>query len=52
MSEWTVKVNIDRKNGHYEGYVNGEFVCSGDTVMEVSKDLDEYIEKLRAGVRE
>lgn len=50
MEEWNVKVDITRKNGHYEGYVNGEFVCSGDTVTEVAKELDEHVEKLRAGI--
>ena len=25
--------------GHFEAYLNGEFVCSGDTMMEVIKEL-------------
>lgn len=45
-----MKVDITRKNGHYEGYVNGTFVCSGDTAVEVAKDLEEHIEKLRGEV--
>ena len=44
-----MSVEITRKNGHYEGYVNGEFVCSGDTAVEVAKELDEYTANLRAG---
>lgn len=47
---WNMLVNITRKNGHYEGYINGQFVCSGDTAVEVAEELDEHIEKLRAGV--
>jgi hypothetical protein len=50
MEDWNVKVDITRKNGHYEGYVNGQFICSGDTAVEVAKELEEYTEKLRAGV--
>lgn len=45
-----MKVDITRKNGHYEGYINGRFVCSGDTAVEVAKDLDDEIEKLRGEV--
>ena len=25
--------------GHYEAYLNGKFICSGDTIMEVIKEL-------------
>jgi hypothetical protein len=28
--------------GHYEAYVNGRFVCSGDTEMEVEKEIQTY----------
>ena len=45
-----MKVDITRKNGHYEGYIDGRFVCSGDTVTEVARELDEEIERIRSGV--
>lgn len=45
-----MKVNITRKNGHYEVYVNGEFVCSADTATEAAREADEYVERIRAGV--
>ena len=45
-----MKIDIIPKNGHYEGYINGVFVCSGDTVVEVAKDIDEEIEKIRGEV--
>ena len=25
--------------GHYEAYLHGQFICSGDTIMEVIKEL-------------
>jgi hypothetical protein len=28
---------------HYHGYVDGKFVCSGDTQSEVAKDVEEYL---------
>ena len=45
-----MKIDITPKNGHYEGYINGRFICSGDTVVEVAKELDEEIERIRSGV--
>lgn len=35
------RVNIVYVNEHYEGYVNGRFVVSGDTWNEVYNDLVE-----------
>jgi hypothetical protein len=26
-------------NGHYEAYLNGKFICSGDTESEVEREL-------------
>ena len=49
MEDWKLKIDIVPKNGHYEGYINGQFVCSGDTATEVATELDVEIEKLRAG---
>ena len=37
--DWEIK-NV---HGHYEGYVNGEFFCSGDTYLEVARELEELI---------
>lgn len=47
---WDMKIDINRKNDHYEGYINGRFVCSGDTVTEVATDLEKEIEKIRSEV--
>lgn len=33
-------------NGHYEAYIDGVFICSGDTRKECEKDLEEYLESL------
>jgi hypothetical protein len=32
---------------HYHGYVNGKFICSGDTQTEVAKDVEEYLRERR-----
>lgn len=45
-----MKVDITRKNGHYEVYINGEFLCSADTAVEAAREVDEHLDKLRAGV--
>jgi hypothetical protein len=29
-------------NGHYEAYLNGTFICSGDTKGEVESELENY----------
>lgn len=52
MSEglWEKKIDIVHKFDHYEGYVNGKFVCSGDTAVEVAKELEVYMADIRAGV--
>lgn len=51
MSEvWEKKIDILHKLDHYEGYLDGEFICSGDTVVEVAKEMEDHVEKLRAGV--
>lgn len=34
-------VRIVHNDGHYEGFVNGEFIVSGDTWEEVYDDLRE-----------
>ncbi len=41
MSQEDNNVDIICTGGHYEGYVNGKFVVSGDTWNEVYKDLSE-----------
>lgn len=33
--------------GHYEVYINGEFVCSGDTYTEASREADKYLAERR-----
>lgn len=41
---------IKHVNTHYELYVNGSFICSGDSFSECAEDLDEYIhqQKIKA----
>ena len=34
-----MEYKIINVHGHYEAYLNGKFVCSGDSVMEVIKEL-------------
>lgn len=47
---WEKKIDIHRRGDHYEGYVDGQFVCSGDTAVEVAKELEKHMDELRAGV--
>lgn len=35
-----MNVDIRNVNGHYEAFQNGKFVVSGDTYMEVLKELE------------
>lgn len=35
--------SISYKRGHYEGYINGIFACSGDTYSEVEHELEECL---------
>lgn len=39
--QFAERIDIVQVRGHYEGFVNGEFVVSGDTWNEVYKDLSE-----------
>lgn len=39
MVQGNERVDIRYSYGHYEGYVDGEFVVSGDTWNEVYNDL-------------
>ena len=32
-------IEILNINGHYEGYINGTFICSGDTYNEVYNEI-------------
>lgn len=32
--------HIINVRGHYEAYLNGKFICSGDTPKEVAKELE------------
>ena len=34
-------MDIIHVNGHYEAYLNGKFICSGDSRSEVEKELRE-----------
>lgn len=33
--------------GHYEVYINGEFICSGDTYSEASREADKCLAERR-----
>lgn len=33
--------------GHYEVYINGEFVCSGDTISEAIKEAEKCLTERR-----
>ena len=33
--------------GHYEVYINGKFVCSGDTYNEASKEAEKCLSERR-----
>lgn len=38
---------IINKFGHYEVYVDGEFMCSADTLAEAARELEEVLEERR-----
>ena len=33
--------------GHYEAYINGKFVCSGDTWSETVREVEKHLSKMR-----
>ena len=37
------QILIKSEQGHYAGYVNGKFYCTGDTYYEVERELDEIL---------
>lgn len=41
MSEYAIKHVGD----HYEVYINGEFYCSADTMIEAANEITQYIEE-------
>lgn len=45
MGKYAHEIEIRHVSDHYEGYVDGEFVVSGDTYHEVEKDLEEMEKK-------
>lgn len=38
-----VEYKIIPVNGHWEGYMDGKFVCSGDTFHEAAVELEKYM---------
>lgn len=38
-----VEYKVIPKNGHWEGFVDGVFVCSGDTFHEAVVELEKHI---------
>ena len=34
--------NIINRAGHYEVYINGDFYCSADTIIEATKEIEKY----------
>ena len=37
------RYKIINVHGHYEGYINGKFICSGDTYPEVARELEKEL---------
>lgn len=48
MNNGYIETQIVHKDGHYEAYIDGEFVCSADTVTEAAKEIDKIVEERRA----
>ena len=44
MDKFAPVIEIRHVREHYEGYIDGKFVVSGDTYDEVAKDLEEMEE--------
>lgn len=40
------EISISRKGNHYEAYVDGKFICSGDTFKECEEELNQYLNEL------
>lgn len=38
---------IKNVGGHYEVYINGEFICSGDTWNEAAREAERYLVERR-----
>lgn len=36
------EVKIIPNNGHYDVYINGEFYCSAETVIEAAKEIENH----------
>lgn len=36
------EIKIIPTNGHYEVYINEEFYCSADTIIEAAKELEKH----------
>lgn len=34
---------IKNVNGHYEAYINGKFICSGDTQNEAAREAEKHL---------
>ena len=39
----TFDTEIIHKDGHYEAYVNGMFLCSADTPTEAAIEIEEFL---------
>ena len=35
--------SINKKDDHYEVYINGEFYCSADTIEEAANEINELM---------
>lgn len=38
-----MEYEIKNNHGHWEGYINGEFYCSGDTLEEVAREIERHL---------
>lgn len=43
----TYKILHNENAGHYDGYINGMFFCTGDKYSEVAKEIEDYLSKGR-----
>ena len=43
MAKAEARYVIKHVGDHYQGYVDGKFVCSGDRETEVAKDIEEHL---------
>lgn len=43
-----MEIRVVHNAGHYEVYVDGDFICSADSYSEASDEIKKYLENRRA----